>query len=262
MVYLVTQLVSFLFLAAALGFLTGYLLSRWLSARNSAESIENWRAKVLNANRKVDILRWELKTEAAKAAETEQSHHAALAELASELQQQKAQAESWQEKYADAEERLSLQANASTSEPADAGLHKLAGRIAELEQTLGANDAATYDAAAQADARYRELQRIVEQKNAEIERLRSQPVFVPTATSANGDRDDLKLIFGIGPALEKRLNRMGVYTFSQIANWTPADIQCLEEQLPGFSSRVLRDNWVSGAQEQYAKKYGERPSTS
>jgi len=237
MVYLVTQLVSILLLAAALGFLTGFLLSRWLARRNRAEFTENWRAKVLTANRKVDILRWELKTEAATHDAALTALQSAMAELESQSRQQKA--------------------HADVPEVSELALDGLSDRIAKLEQTLGTSDAIPDDARAEVEARNRKPEGSPAEKDAGMERLWSQPAFVPSTNhSANGDRDDLKLIFGIGPALEKRLNRIGVYTFSQIANWTAQDIQCLDEQLPGFSGRVLRDNWVMGAQEQYAKKYG------
>ena len=35
----------------------------------------------------------------------------------------------------------------------------------------------------------------------------------------DGKPDDLKLISGVGPKLEKMLHKTGVYYFRQIANW-------------------------------------------
>ncbi len=468
MFYLISQLLFFLVVAAALGFVTGYALSRWLSRRDGDELKENWRAKVLNANRKVDILRWELKTEAAKTAETERAHHtaigelqsalaaresalaalaaqfehqqaaalaevtgqldrqkaetetwrqrfaeaeqlramhledraqrearnnqtpaeltgqldrqkaetetwrqrfteaeqlramqledrgqlearnnqtlaehagqldqqqaaalaeltgqldrqkaetetwrqrfteaeqlramqledraqlearnnqtpaelltsqldqqqaAALAELTSQLDRQKAETETWRQRFTELEGSLRAPASSPLSEPAGNGslLDRLSGRIAELEQTLGATDALAYDAASEAQTRNLELKRQLAAKDVEIERLRNQLAFPSPnlvakgnsayGNAANGDRDDLKLIFGIGPALERRLNRFGVYTFRQITNWTTEDIARFEEQMPGFSTRAERDHWMAGAREQYIKKYGEQ----
>src|SRR5271165_1054417 len=469
MFYLISQLGFFLLAAAALGFVIGYVLSHWLSRRDGDELKESWRAKVLNANRKVDILRWELKTEAAQAAETigglqsalaekesalveltsQLREHRAeaeawrrkiaeaeeapspvdsaapLAELTAQLQQQKTEAETWRQRFTEAahrpddtveeltaqlqqqktetetwrqrfseaahrpddtveeltarlqqqktetetwrqrfsqaahrpddtvaeltarlqqqktetetwrqrfsqaahrpddtveeltaqlqqqktetetwRQRFSQAAHrpddtveeltaqleqqkteaetwrkkyaereaslANPSEPSDKDslLDRLSGRLAELEQTLGASDALAYDAASEAQARNLELKRQLAAKDAEIERLRNQLAFPSPSLSANGtaangntgngDRDDLKLIFGIGPALEKRLNRFGIYTFWQIANWTSEDIARLDEQLPGFSGRAQRDRWMASAHEQYVKKYGEQ----
>lgn len=37
--------------------------------------------------------------------------------------------------------------------------------------------------------------------------------------------DDLKIIKGIGPVIERRLNEAGIYTFEQLGNLTPADLR-------------------------------------
>jgi predicted flap endonuclease-1-like 5' DNA nuclease len=59
--------------------------------------------------------------------------------------------------------------------------------------------------------------------------------------------DDLKQIKGIGPALEQQLNAIGISTFQQIANLSPADIEKIEEQMNGFSGRIERDHWIEQA---------------
>ena len=38
-------------------------------------------------------------------------------------------------------------------------------------------------------------------------------------------KDDLKRIKGVGPAIEKRLNDAGIYTFAEIAQLTPEELQ-------------------------------------
>ena len=40
--------------------------------------------------------------------------------------------------------------------------------------------------------------------------------------------DDLKLIKGVGPALEGLLHRLGFFHFSQIAAWTPAEVAWID----------------------------------
>jgi branched-chain amino acid transport system ATP-binding protein len=64
----------------------------------------------------------------------------------------------------------------------------------------------------------------------------------PKATA----RDDLKLIKGIGPVNEGKLNRHGVRTFAQIAAWKKADVVEAEVYLE-FDGRIARENWVSQA---------------
>ena len=74
-----------------------------------------------------------------------------------------------------------------------------------------------------------------------------------------GKADDLKLIWGVGPALEKLLNKIGVWHFDQIAAWSVADLKHVDEKLEGFKGRAKRDEWVK-----QAKKLanGWRPESS
>jgi NADH-quinone oxidoreductase subunit E len=60
--------------------------------------------------------------------------------------------------------------------------------------------------------------------------------------------DDLKLIKGVGPKLEKMLNGMGFYHFDQIAKWGEAEVAWVDQNLEGFKGRVSRDTWVDQAQ--------------
>jgi len=62
-------------------------------------------------------------------------------------------------------------------------------------------------------------------------------------------RDDLKQIKGIGPAIEKTLNEMGVFRLQQIADMTEYDIDRVAERLKGFHSRIYRENWIGQARE-------------
>ena len=59
-------------------------------------------------------------------------------------------------------------------------------------------------------------------------------------------RDDLKLIKGIGPVNEGKLNRHGVRTFAQIAAWKKADVVEAEAYLE-FDGRIAREGWVTQA---------------
>ncbi len=65
----------------------------------------------------------------------------------------------------------------------------------------------------------------------------------------DGEPDDLKKIKGVGPKLEKELNRAGVFHFSQIAGWTEKEVAWADENLVSFKGRISRDNWVSQARE-------------
>lgn len=75
--------------------------------------------------------------------------------------------------------------------------------------------------------------------------------------SAPAQIDDLKHIYGVGPALEKLLHRLGVYQFKQVALWSADDIKFFDSQLHEFHGRIEREHWVRSAQEEHYKKFGE-----
>lgn len=61
------------------------------------------------------------------------------------------------------------------------------------------------------------------------------------------EKDDLKIVKGIGPFIEKKLNSIGIFTFRQIANFTPEDEDKVNEVIEFFSGRIRRDQWSSQA---------------
>ncbi len=65
-------------------------------------------------------------------------------------------------------------------------------------------------------------------------------------SAPDGEADDLKLISGVGPKLEEKLNAFGIYHFHQIANFTAEDILKVDEGL-NFKGRIERDDWLSQA---------------
>ncbi|MEQ8165993.1 50S ribosomal protein L21 [Pelagibacterium sp.] len=66
-------------------------------------------------------------------------------------------------------------------------------------------------------------------------------------------KDDVKLIGGVGPALEKKLAAAGITSLTQIAKWTKADVAKFDEELD-FKGRIERDEWVDQAKELIAGK--------
>jgi len=82
----------------------------------------------------------------------------------------------------------------------------------------------------------------------------------PPILSGAGEPDDLKLIVGIGPVLERMLHNLGVTTFRQIARWSERDSAEFDARLPEFPGRIVRDQWVTQARELHQAKFGEPPS--
>jgi len=87
----------------------------------------------------------------------------------------------------------------------------------------------------------------------------------PVAIEAPAKPDDLKLISGVGPRIERLLNGLGIYTYKQIAAWTEAERAWVDNYL-NFRGRIERDNWVKQAEAlakggvaEYEKVFGKKP---
>ncbi|TIU30298.1 MAG: NADH-ubiquinone dehydrogenase [Mesorhizobium sp.] len=68
----------------------------------------------------------------------------------------------------------------------------------------------------------------------------------PKAMDRPAKPADLKAISGIGPKLEKVLNGLGIWTYGQIAAWTPEEIAWVDDYL-SFKGRIDRDGWIAQA---------------
>ncbi|MGA1977068.1 MAG: hypothetical protein ABSG89_04350 [Bacteroidales bacterium] len=66
-----------------------------------------------------------------------------------------------------------------------------------------------------------------------------------TATAA--EKDNLKMISGIGPFIEERLHALDIFTFEQISKFTARDIDTIGDAIEYFSGRIERDEWVAQA---------------
>ncbi|GAA6175390.1 50S ribosomal protein L21 [Sulfitobacter pacificus] len=68
------------------------------------------------------------------------------------------------------------------------------------------------------------------------------------AAAKKSDGDDLSEISGVGPVIVGKLHAEGITTFAQIAAWTDADVEAIEEKL-SFKGRVGREDWIAQAKE-------------
>ena len=68
-------------------------------------------------------------------------------------------------------------------------------------------------------------------------------------TGTHDLRDDLQQIKGVGPAIEKTLNELGIFSFQQIAEMSEYDIDRVARRLKGFRSRIYREDWIGQARE-------------
>ncbi len=67
------------------------------------------------------------------------------------------------------------------------------------------------------------------------------------AVASASDKDDLKQINGIGPALEKKLNELGIYTYEQVSQFDDDLVEKVNQAIEFFPDRIARDNWVGQA---------------
>lgn len=92
--------------------------------------------------------------------------------------------------------------------------------------------------------------RSAEEKVAQLEATATKPKSQP----ASDHVDDLKLIKGIGPRLERTLNDLGITQFEQLAALSKTELEKLQKKLPRFPGRIARDNWVGQAKTLTKKK--------
>ncbi|MBL8789748.1 MAG: 50S ribosomal protein L21 [Rhizobiales bacterium] len=78
----------------------------------------------------------------------------------------------------------------------------------------------------------------------------AQAVAAPVG---EGKSDDISLIGGVGPKMEKGLRELGFNTFAAIANMSAADVEKVEAHLKQ-KGRVAREEWIEQAKELAAGK--------
>jgi len=57
----------------------------------------------------------------------------------------------------------------------------------------------------------------------------------------------------VGPALEKKLNALGVTSLKQVVEFTPEEIERVDAEL-SFKGRIEREEWVAQARDLLAGK--------
>ncbi len=82
------------------------------------------------------------------------------------------------------------------------------------------------------------------------------------AAARGGKADKLQRISGVGPKNEKILHGLGFYHFDQIAAWTAAQVNWVDDHLK-FNGRIRREEWIrqarllaDGKEAEFTKLYG------
>ncbi len=98
--------------------------------------------------------------------------------------------------------------------------------------------------------RTREAKMEVELKERQISKANdespdpSRSRFTPSSWQT---KNDLTLISGIGPAIQRKLNELGIYSFQQISELTPDMVSRITKTIKFFPDRIGRDNWIGQA---------------
>lgn len=66
------------------------------------------------------------------------------------------------------------------------------------------------------------------------------------AAPRGGLADDLTLITGVAPKIERTLNSLGIYHYEQIAGWSDENVAWIDRFL-SFKGRIARERWVEQA---------------
>ena len=214
--------IVFLILAAALGFVVGWLLRGTRLEEERAAASEHWQTRLNSAESERDRLRSEL---------------AALSEDKAAAQRALRQAE---QRTAAGHPELEARATRLERELAEAraGSERLQARLAERQTTAGEPPAAAAPLAATAAP-----EPVGASASEESTAGGAPPQGLP---GPEGEPDDLKRISGIGPGIERTLHELGVYHFRQIAAFTPENVAWVNRRLR-FKGRIEREDWIGQA---------------
>jgi predicted flap endonuclease-1-like 5' DNA nuclease len=212
-----------------------------------------------------------LRQEHARVVEQLDAAHAEMIEAAARTAELEAELAAAQRELSETEGALTLAlARTGELEALPAALRQRDGRIKELERLLAEGHGEMDAERQRARHRESELKRLreqlrehgVETRVTRVERRQARQAARPAEPmraprpAAPARKDDLKLIAGIGPVLERVLNRLGVQRFQQIAEWTDADVERLTAQAIELRGRIQRERWAMAAQEQHRRRYG------
>jgi predicted flap endonuclease-1-like 5' DNA nuclease len=122
--------------------------------------------------------------------------------------------------------------------------HELNNRIVNL-------DAEIFNLKKSLDEKDIEIRRVVMDCRALVQVAQRKHLlnYESFGTATEEEKDDLRMISGIGEINEASLNALDIYTFRQISKFTSQDIDAINGAIIYFSGRIERDQWVAQATE-------------
>lgn len=98
------------------------------------------------------------------------------------------------------------------------------------------------EATLEAELDEKEKVEVQEEKNERPDPANSR--FTPSSWQT---KNDLTMISGIGPGIQRKLNELGIYSFQQISEMTPQMVDQIARSIKFFPDRIGRDNWIGQA---------------
>jgi predicted flap endonuclease-1-like 5' DNA nuclease len=120
-------------------------------------------------------------------------------------------------------------------------LRVLEGEVADKNKAIGALTQELDDAGTQPKAEHRDW---------------SDHPFVRPVEGSTEEKDDLTEIKGIGPAFQRKLNALDIFSWRQLSELDGESVERLAELIEVFPDRIHRDNWIGQATRLYNKKIG------
>ena len=127
----------------------------------------------------------------------------------------------------------------------------------ELEEADDAQEAESVERQARMDEELEERRNRLEsldekarKKEEELIRVAEKAKTIDFSTlgfASASDSDDLQRIKGVGSFIAEKLNALGIYTFSQLANMTPEIEEEVNVAIEFFPGRIKRDEWANQA---------------
>ena len=164
-----------------------------------------------------------------------------LPPLIERFRQRNADAEELEQELASAQERFGNRD--AEAEQLERELAAANARIAALEGMVGSEQTRIEPVDQEA------LQDGMDPSNDPVEESKDAVTESHVDGTDGADRDNLKQIKGVGPAIEKTLNEIGIFRFNQIAEMSEYDIDRVAQRLKGFHSRIYREDWIGQARD-------------
>ena len=271
MTYLFGEILLWLILAALVGAAAGWAVRAVIGTREAAQKSEtDWSARSATAEAGFEArtlaaeaanarLRADLHAAETRAASLEAEGGAKAKALEASLGTRLRAAEALAEERGQAEARLRAALETATAQAAQrvaaagAEIARLAAALEDAEARAAAPAPEPTPVPAPDDARVAALEAEIAALTARLaEREAAAPPAPRTAKKTRPapppGEDDLQILSGLGPAMEKALKGQGVVTLAALAAMSAEEAKALGATLRnGFAERFVRDDWAGQA---------------